>query len=182
MKKITFLVAAVLASAGMSAQTVQKWAAMNDMESEGLLFPWNTTFQAWIGADENPDEPNAQSFVSGNIALFNDEVYNVLTNPEFGMNTDSPAITVGTGLELGGIQVDNSKVTYTFSPESESVAFNAAAAATGAALTKSGDGTLYTDVVNNLPGGTVIKGGMVARKSSASAATAVFGKKLAIER
>ena len=181
MKKITVLVAAVLASAGMSAQTVQKWAAMNDMESEGLLFPWNTTFQAWIGADENPDEPNAQSFVSGNIALFNDEVYNVLTNPEFGMNTDSPAITVGTGLELGGIQVDNSKVTYTFSPESESVAFNAAAAATGAALTKSGDGTLYTDVVNNLPGGTVIKGGMVARKSSASAATAVFGKKVAIE-
>ena len=111
---------------------------MNDPYSEGLLFPWNTTFQAWIGADENPD---AQSFVSGNIALFNDEVYNVLTNPDFGMNTDSPAITEGTGLELGGIQVDNSKVTYTFSPESESVAFNAAATATDAALTKSGDGT-----------------------------------------
>ena len=34
MKKITFLVAAVLASAGMSAQTVQKWAAMNDPDSE----------------------------------------------------------------------------------------------------------------------------------------------------
>ena len=46
MKKITFLVAAVLASAGMSAQTVQKWAAMNDPDSEGLLFPWNTTFQS----------------------------------------------------------------------------------------------------------------------------------------
>lgn len=181
MKKITFLVAAVLASAGMSAQTVQKWAAMNDPDSEGLLFPWNTTFQAWIGADENPDEPDAQSFVSGNIALFNDEVYNVLTNPDFGMNTDSPAITVGTGLELGGIQVDNSKVTYTFSPESESVAFNAVATATDAALTKSGDGTLYTDVVNNLPGGTVIKGGTVARKSGASAATAVFGKKVEVE-
>lgn len=181
MKKITFLVAAVLASAGMSAQTVQKWAAMNDPDSEGLLFPWNTTFQAWIGADENPDEPDAQSFVSGNIALFNDEVYNVLTNPDFGMNTDSPAITVGTGLELGGIQVDNSKVTYTFSPESEWVAFNAVATATDAALTKSGDGTLYTDVVNNLPGGTVIKGGTVARKSGASAATAVFGKKVEVE-
>ena len=181
MKKITFLVAAVLASAGMSAQTVQKWAAMNDPDSEGLLFPWNTTFQAWIGADENPDEPDAQSFVSGNIALFNDEVYNVLTNPDFGMNTDSPAITVGTGLELGGIQVDNSKVTYTFSPESESVAFNAAATATDAALTKSGDGTLYTDVVNNLPGGTVIKGGTVARKSKSSIATTVFGKKVTIE-
>lgn len=181
MKKITFLVAAVLASAGMSAQTVQKWAAMNDPDSEGLLFPWNTTFQAWIGADENPDEPDAQSFVSGNIALFNDEVYNVLTNPDFGMNTDSPAITVGTGLELGGIQVDNSKVTYTFSPESESVAFNAAATATDAALTKSGDGTLYTDVVNNLPGGTVIKDGTVARKSKDSGAVAVFGKKVTIE-
>ena len=181
MKKITFLVAAVLASAGMSAQTVQKWAAMNHPDLEGLLFPWNTTFQAWIGADENPDEPDAQSFVSGNIALFNDEVYNVLTNPDFGMNTDSPAITVGTGLELGGIQVDNSKVTYTFSPESESVAFNAAATATDAALTKSGDGTLYTDVVNNLPGGTVIKGGTVARKSKDSGAVAVFGKKITIE-
>ena len=181
MKKITFLVAAVLASAGMSAQTVQKWAAMNDPDSEGLLFPWNTTFQAWIGADENPDEPDAQSFVSGNIALFNDEVYNVLTNPDLGMNTDSPAITVGTGVELGGIQVDNSKVTYTFSPESESVAFNAAATATDAALTKSGDGTLYTDVVNNLPGGTVIKGGTVARKSKSSIATTVFGKKVTIE-
>lgn len=182
MKKITFLVAAVLASAGMSAQTTtQKWAAVNDMDAEGLLFPWTTTFQTWIGVDENPDDPNSQSFVSGNIALFNDEVYNVLTNPDFGMNTDSPTITVGTGLELGGIQVDNSKVTYTFSPESETVAFNAAAAAPDAALIKFGDGTLYTDVVNNLPGGTVIKGGTVARKSKSSIATTVFGKKVTID-
>lgn len=182
MKKITFLVAAVLASAGMSAQTTtQKWAAVNDMDAEGLLFPWTTTFQTWIGVDENPDDPNSQSFVSGNIALFNDEVYNVLTNPEFGMNTDSPTITVGTGLELGGIQVDNSKVTYTFSPESETVAFNAAAAAPNAALIKFGDGTLYTDVVNNLPGGTLVKGGTVARKSTSSASTLVFGKKVSVE-
>ena len=182
MKKITFLVAAVLASAGMSAQTAtQKWGAINDMDAEELLFPWNSVFPGWIGVDENPDEPNAQSFVSGNIALFNDDVYNVLTNPDFGMDTDSPTITVGTGLELGGIQVDNSKVTYTFSPESETVGFNAAAAATDAALIKSGDGTLYTDVVNNLPGGTVIKGGTVARKSGASASTAVFGKKVAVD-
>lgn len=55
MKKITFLVAAVLASAGMSAQTAtQKWGAINDMDAEELLFPWNSVFPGWIGVDENP--------------------------------------------------------------------------------------------------------------------------------
>lgn len=182
MKKITFLVAAVLASAGMSAQTVQKWAGYTD--DNMTFYPWTTTMQTWCGADEDPTgDVVALSFNSGSIALFNDQVYDVVTNPDFvgDLASDSPTITVGTGLELGGIQVDNSKVTYSFSPESETVAFNAAATAPDAALVKSGDGTLYTDVVNNLPGGTLVKGGTVARKSTSSASTLVFGKKVGAE-
>lgn len=181
MKKITFLVAAVLASASMSAQTVQKWMAFEeDITETSILFPWNTTLQSWCAEDGNVETSSERAFQSGDIALFNDEVLPILTDEDLygDLASASPTITVGQIDAIGGLRVENSEVTYHFVPASETVTFEGPE---GAAVVKSNDGIMYTDVVNNLPGGTVIKGGTVARNSSASAESRVFGATVAVE-
>lgn len=179
MRKFTLLVAAMLATAGVSAQSVQKWAGYNDPEVTGLLFPWSTTFQAFVGESEDVVDGVAASFVNGNIALFNDEVAPALSADFLdSLATTKPTITVST-IEAASVRVNNSKITYTFMPAVSTDALNGSTA--DAALVKEGDGVLYTDVANNLPGGTIVKGGTVARKSKESASVYIFGKNVAVE-
>lgn len=179
MKKITLFVAAVLVSAGMSAQTVQKWMAYNEEDSVELFFPWNTADIGWCGEDEDAIDGVALPFASGSTALFNDEVIEALSE-EFleDQATTSPTITVSAIDAIGGIRVENSTVTYHFVPANETVTFEGPE---GAAIIKSNDGIMYTDVTNNLPGGTIVKGGTVARNSSASAENHIFGKTVTVE-
>ncbi|MBQ8423199.1 MAG: hypothetical protein IJY36_02915 [Coprobacter sp.] len=179
MRKFTLLVAAMLATAGVSAQSVQKWAGYNDPDATGLLFPWSTTFQAFVGESEDVVDGVANSFVNGNIALFNDEVEFALSADFLDtLATTKPTLTVST-IEAAGVRVNNSKITYTFMPAVSTDAFNGSTA--DAALVKEGDGALYTDVANNMPGGTIVKGGTVARKSKESASVYIFGKNVAVE-
>ena len=81
MKKITLLVAAVLASAGMSAQTVLKWAAYNDTKVDTVaVFPWNSTFQTWVSEEGSVDD-QAFGFSAGATALFSEaEIVGDLTD------------------------------------------------------------------------------------------------------
>ena len=81
MKKITLLVAAVLASAGMSAQTVLKWAAYNDTNVDTVaVFPWNSTFQTWVSEEGSVDD-QAFGFTAGATALFSEaEIVGDLTD------------------------------------------------------------------------------------------------------
>ncbi len=176
MRKFTLLVAAALVSAGVSAQIVQKWAGYNDPDAAGLFFPWNTTFPAFVLENESVVDDFADSFKAGNIALFSDEVEPAL-GAEFldTLATTKPTITVS-AVDVAGVTVNNSKITFTFAPADDVAAFTSAAET--AVLLKEGNGTLYTDVANNLPGGTVIKDGVVARKSKSAASTPVFGKKV----
>ena len=181
MKKITLFVAVVLASAGMSAQTVQKWMAFEDEVTETeIIFPWNTTLQSWCAEDGDALNDSEQAFLPGNIALFNDEVLPTLTDESlFGdLATTSPTVTVYQIDAIGGLRVENSAVTYHFIPASETVTLEGPE---GAAIVKSNDGVMYTDVTNNLPGGTIVKGGTVARNSSASAENHIFGKTVTVE-
>ncbi|MCD8287479.1 MAG: T9SS type A sorting domain-containing protein [Porphyromonadaceae bacterium] len=182
MKKITFLAAAALVSAGLSAQTVQKWAGFNEPDSASLYFPWSTMFGAWCGEDDDPLEVDvADAFTEGNIALFNDDVYDIVTDPEWLYDhegTTKPTITLRNDFAIGGIIVDNSALTYRFTPESTDYTFHSDDET--ATLTKRGDGALYTDVQNNLGGGVVLEGGTIARYTNSSVSLPVFGSKIQV--
>lgn len=95
MKKITFLVAAVLASAGMSAQTVLKWGAYNNTDIDtAAVFPWSSTFATWVEETGSIDD-QAKGFADGSVALFNDEALGGLGEDYLGeWATTSPVITV----------------------------------------------------------------------------------------
>lgn len=179
MKKITLLVAAVLASAGMSAQTVLKWAAYNDTNVDTVaVFPWNSTFQTWVSEEGSVDD-QAFGFSAGATALFNDEAITALEYLE-DLATTSPKLTVSQLEAIGGIRAENSDaLTINLLPADESVTFEGTE---GATLVKSNGGVLYTDVINNLPGGTIVKEkGRVARYSDASAGSRLFGPTVTVE-
>ena len=179
MKKITLLVAAVLASAGMSAQTVLKWAAYNDTNVDTVaVFPWNSTFQTWVSEEGSVDD-QAFGFTAGATALFNDEAITALEYLE-DLATTSPKLTVSQLEAIGGIRAENSDaLTINLLPADESVTFEGTE---GATLVKSNGGVLYTDVINNLPGGTIVKEkGRVARYSDASAGSRLFGPTVTVE-
>ena len=180
MKKITLLVAAVLASAGMSAQTVLKWAAYNDTNVDTVaVFPWNSTFQTWVSEEGSVDD-QPSGFSAGATALFNDEAITALEYLE-DLATTSPKLTVSQLKEaIGGIRAENSDaLTINLLPADESVTFEGTE---GATLVKSNGGVLYTDVINNLPGGTIVKEkGRVARYSDASAGSRLFGPTVTVE-
>ena len=151
MKKITLLVAAVLASAGMSAQTVLKWAAYNDTDVDTVaVFPWTQTFTTWVPETGSIDDQQLP-FSEGSIALFNDEALGGLGEDVLGeWATNSPVITVSQLEAIGGIRAENSDaLTINLSPADETVTFEGTE---GATLVKSNGGVLYTDVINNLPG------------------------------
>lgn len=174
MKKITFLVAAVLASAGMSAQTVLKWGAYNNTDIDtAAVFPWSSTFATWVSETGSIDD-QAKGFADGSVALFNDEALGGLGEDYLGeWATTSPVITVSQLGAIGGIRAENSEaLTINLSPADETVTFEGTE---GATLVKVNNGILYTDIINNLPGGTIVKGGRVARYSDASAASRIFG-------
>ncbi len=181
MKKITLLVAAVLASAGMSAQTVLKWAAYNDPKVDTVaVFPWNFTFQTWVEETGSIDD-QAKGFADGSVALFNDEALGGLGEDVLEeWATTSPKLTVSQLKPIGGIRAENSEaLTINLLPADESVTFEGTE---GATLVKSNGGVLYTDVINNLPGGTIVKEkGRVARYSDASAGSRLFGPTVTVE-
>ena len=179
MKKITLFVAAVLASAGMSAQTVQKWAAYNDTAVDtAAVFPWTQTFGTWVGETASVDDQQLP-FSEGSIALFNDEAITALEYLDE-LATTSPVLTVSQLKPIGGIRAENSAaLTINLSPADETVTFEGTE---GATLVKSNGGVLYTDVINNLPGGTIVKEkGRVARYSDASAGSRLFGPTVTVE-
>ena len=180
MKKITLLVAAVLASAGMSAQTVLKWAAYNDTDVDtAAVFPWSSTFMTWVEETGSIDD-QAKGFADGSVALFNDEAITALEYLE-DLATTSPKLTVSQlRAAIGGIRAENSEaLTINLLPADESVTFEGTE---GATLVKSNGGVLYTDVINNLPGGTIVKEkGRVARYSDASAGSRLFGPTVTVE-
>lgn len=180
MKKITFLVAAVLASAGMSAQTVLKWGAYNNTDIDtAAVFPWSSTFATWVEETGSIDD-QAKGFADGSVALFNDEALGGLGEDYLGeWATNSPVITVSQLGAIGGIRAENSEaLTINLSPADETVTFEGTE---GATLVKVNNGILYTDIINNLPGGTIVKGGRVARYSDASAASRLFGPTVTAE-
>lgn len=181
MKKITLLVAAVLASAGMSAQTVLKWAAYNDTDVDtAAVFPWSSTFITWVEETGSIDD-QAKGFADGSVALFNDEALGGLGEDYLGeWATTSPVITVSQlRAAIGGIRAENSEaLTINLSPADETVTFEGTE---GATLVKVNNGILYTDIINNLPGGTIVKGGRVARYSDASAGSRLFGPTVTVE-
>ncbi len=180
MKKITFLVAAVLASAGMSAQTVLKWGAYNNPDIDtAAVFPWSSTFATWVEETGSIDD-QAKGFADGSVALFNDEALGGLGEDYLGeWATTSPVITVSQLGAIGGIRAENSEaLTINLSPADETVTFEGTE---GATLVKVNNGILYTDIINNLPGGTIVKGGRVARYSDASAGSRLFGPTVTVE-
>lgn len=180
MKKITFLVAAVLASAGMSAQTVLKWGAYNNTDIDtAAVFPWSSTFATWVEETGSIDD-QAKGFADGSVALFNDEALGGLGEDYLGeWATNSPVITVSQLGAIGGIRAENSEaLTINLKPADATVTLEGTE---GAALVKSNNGVFYTDVVNNLPGGTVVKGGRVARYSDSSAEAKLFGDVATVE-
>lgn len=157
MKKLFTVIALSLSVAG-SAQTVKKWQGASSEV-------WDHVTSNWL---PTAGLPLPTTLAEEEHALFDDSRY---------AKEGDETVAVSGVLNLGGVEVNNSEafpyVFKIFDPE-------IASKLTGAgALVKEGAGELTTNVVNELLGGTIVRGGMLTSPKVDD--PNIFGPKVRLE-
>lgn len=170
MKKNTFLVAALLAAVSVNtlADEPQKLTFTGDKAKEDSYSTWNALTKSWgrfIGASTTPIPA---VWIDNSIAVFNGKGVNPANLAD--------SIKVDGVITCSGIEVSGDKdyyVTYATSSDDKLVG--------AGSLIKEGMGDFRMLLINELEGGTIVRGGRVCANVAKNATPNVFGPKITLE-